>query len=62
MTNAPRYLLIVAAGIAAMAWGLPSAHRLKPPKDILAAAIVLAGVAMIITGALLTVLPRFFLE
>lgn len=62
MLNAPYYLVLALAGIAAIAWGLPAAHRLKSPWDSLAALAVLAGIGLLFLGALLTVLPRFFLE
>ncbi len=62
MINAPRYLLLALLGVAAIAWGLPASHRLKSPWDSLAALTVLAGVALLMLGALLTVLPRFFWE
>ena len=60
--NAPRYLLLVILGISIIGWGLPAAHRLKAPHDLFAAIAVLAGLIMMILGALLTILPRFFLE
>jgi hypothetical protein len=54
------YLTMIIAGVAAAAWGLPAAHRLKAPLDILAAAAVLAGVALALLGTLLLAVPRFF--
>lgn len=62
MINAPRYLLLALTGITAIAWGLPASHRLKAPWDSLAALTVLAGVGLLMAGALLSVLPHFFLE
>lgn len=62
MINAPRYLLLALAGAAAISWGLPATHRLKSPWDSLAALTVLTGVGLLMLGALLTVLPHFFLE
>jgi hypothetical protein len=47
-------------GLALMGWGLPAAHRLKAPFDILAALAVLIGVAMALLGALLIADPGFF--
>jgi len=60
--NEPRYLLLALVGVAVIGWGLPAAHRLRSPWDRLAALAVLAGVGLLMLGALLTVLPRFFLE
>lgn len=62
MINAPRYLLLALAGLLIIAWGLPASHRLKTPWDSLAALLVLGGVGLLMLGAVLTVLPRFFLE
>lgn len=62
MITAPHYLLLALLGVAAIAWGLPASHRLKEPLDSLAALAVLFGVGLLMLGALLTVLPRFFLE
>lgn len=62
MLNAPHYLLLVLLGLVAIGWGLPASHRLRKPWDSLAALTVLAGVCLVILGALLTVLPRFFQE
>lgn len=58
--NAPRYLILVAAGIACIVWGLPAAHRYRAPFDSIAALAVLAGLVMAITGALLVFIPGFF--
>jgi len=52
--------LLTVSGIALVAWGLPAAHRLRSPLDILAAAAVLTGVLMGLTGALLLAVPNFF--
>jgi hypothetical protein len=54
------YLAMIVAGIAAIAWGLPAAHRLRRPFDILAAFLVLAGTAVALLGALLVAVPGFF--
>jgi hypothetical protein len=48
------------AGIALICWGLPAAHRLKSPFDILAALAVLAGLVLALLGALLICVPEFF--
>jgi len=54
------YAGMVLAGIALMCWGLPAAHRLKSPCDILAALAVLAGLVAALLGALLISVPGFF--
>jgi hypothetical protein len=54
------YLVLVIAGLASVAWGLPAAHRLKKPYDIAAALAVLAGVIATMIGILLTIIPSFF--
>jgi len=54
------YLTIVVAGLALIGWGLPAAHKLRKPLDILAALAVLCGLVLALLGALLTVVPRFF--
>lgn len=54
------HLAMIAAGIVAVFWGLPAAHRLKSPLDILAALVFLAGVVIALLGVLLTVVPGFF--
>jgi hypothetical protein len=51
---------LIAGGLAAMAWGLPAAHRFCRPWDILAALTVLAGVVAALLGALLVTVPGFF--
>jgi hypothetical protein len=55
-----QYLVLVIAGLAGVAWGLPAAHRLKKPYDIAAALAVLAGVIATMMGILLTIIPSFF--
>ena len=54
------YVVMVLAGIALVSWGLPAAHRLKSPLDILAALAVLIGVLVALLGALLIAVPGFF--
>lgn len=54
------YIPLVLAGLAAIAWGLPAAHRLRRPLDIGAALLVMVGVMLIVMGVLLTVIPSFF--
>ncbi len=54
------YPALIVVGIAAVAWGLPAAHRLRRPFDILAALLVLVGTAVALLGALLTAVPGFF--
>ncbi|QEM69834.1 hypothetical protein FO488_17855 [Geobacter sp. FeAm09] len=55
-----QYLALVVAGLAAVIWGLPAAHRLQKPYDIAAALAVLAGVILTALGILLTIIPTFF--
>ena len=54
------HLGIILIGLAAIAWGLPAAHRLKPPLDTVAALVVVAGVLLAILGTLLAAVPGFF--
>lgn len=55
-----QYIGLIVAGLAAICWGLPAAHRLKAPWDIGAALAVLAGVIAAVMGVLLTCVPGFF--
>lgn len=55
-----QYILLILAGLAGMIWGIPAAHRLKSPKDIVAALVVLGGVIVFALGVLLTFIPGFF--
>lgn len=55
-----QYILLIIAGVAGIAWGLPAAHRLKKPYDIAAALAVLCGVVAFALGILLTFIPGFF--
>jgi len=55
-----QYIPLVLAGLAALIWGLPAAHRLKSPLDIGAALAVLAGVVATALGVLLLFIPSFF--
>jgi hypothetical protein len=54
------YVALALCGIALVCWGLPAAHRLKSPLDILAALAVLVGVVVALLGALLIAVPGFF--
>ena len=54
------YAGMALAGIALICWGLPAAHRLKRPFDILAALAVLGGLVAALLGALLICVPGFF--
>jgi hypothetical protein len=54
------YIPLIIVGLAAIAWGLPAAHRLHRPLDIVAAFVVAAGVILTVMGILLTVIPHFF--
>jgi hypothetical protein len=55
-----QYIPLIIAGLAGMVWGLPAAHRLKFPYDIIAAVAVLCGVVSFAMGVLLTFVPGFF--
>ncbi len=55
-----KYIPLIVAGLAAVCWGLPAAHRLRPPLDIAAALAVLAGVVVTVLGVLLVAIPHFF--
>jgi hypothetical protein len=54
------YIAMALVGIALICWGLPAAHRLKSPLDIVAALAVLIGVVVALLGALLIADPGFF--
>jgi len=54
------YFALAVAGLALICWGLPAAHRLKSPVDIVAALAVVAGVLALLLGTLLTAVPDFF--
>lgn len=54
------YIPLIVAGLAAISWGLPAAHRLRSPLDIAAALAVLAGVILTALGVLLAIIPGFF--
>jgi hypothetical protein len=54
------HILMIAAGIAGVGWGLPAAYRLKSPMDIVAALVTLVGVAVALLGVLLVTVPGFF--
>ena len=55
-----KFIPLIIAGLAAIAWGLPAAHRLRQPFDIVAALAVLAGVVTASMGVLLVIIPDFF--
>jgi hypothetical protein len=55
-----KFIPLVITGLAAIAWGLPAAHRLRQPFDIAAALAVLAGVVAAALGVLLVIIPNFF--
>ena len=55
-----KFIPLVIGGLAAIAWGLPAAHRLRQPFDIAAALVVLAGVVAAAMGILLVIIPDFF--
>jgi len=54
------YAGMLLVGLALIFWGLPAAHRLRWPFDILAALAVLAGLVAALLGALLIAVPGFF--
>ena len=53
-------LALIVVGLAAVVWGLPAAHRVGRPWDILAALAVLCGLSSALVGAMLVVVPGFF--
>jgi hypothetical protein len=55
-----KFIPLIIAGLAAIAWGLPAAHRLRRPFDTVAALAVLAGVVAAAMGVLLVTIPDFF--
>lgn len=55
-----QYIGLIVAGLAAICWGLPAAHRLQSPYDIGAAVAVLLGLMATVMGILLTFIPNFF--
>ncbi len=59
---APQYLLLVLVGLAALGWGFWAAHRWPSPRHLLPGLVSVLGVLLLMIGALLTFLPRFFLE
>jgi hypothetical protein len=56
----PYHIAMIVAGLAVICWGLPAAHRLKSPLDVIAALVTLAGLLVALLGVLLTVVPGFF--
>jgi hypothetical protein len=60
MHDGLKFIPLILGGLAALCWGLPAAHRLKPPLDTVAALAVLAGVVLTAMGILLITVPRFF--
>ena len=55
-----KFIPLIIGGLAAIAWGLPAAHRLRQPFDTAAAVVVLAGVVAAAMGILLLIIPDFF--
>ncbi|MDA8431116.1 MAG: hypothetical protein M0T70_17825 [Geobacteraceae bacterium] len=55
-----KFIPLIIAGLAAIVWGLPAAHRLRPLYGIAAALVVLLGVITMVMGILLTIIPDFF--
>jgi hypothetical protein len=60
MYTGVKFIPLIIAGLAAIVWGLPAAHRLRKPFDIAAAVVVLAGVVTAAMGVLLVIIPNFF--
>ena len=60
MQGGLKFIPLIIAGLAAIVWGLPAAHRLRQPFDIAAAVVVLAGVVTAAMGVLLVIIPGFF--
>ena len=54
------HVAMIVVGTVAIAWGLPAAHRLRRPFDILAVVAVFAGVVVALLGVLLVAVPEFF--
>jgi hypothetical protein len=54
------HISMVVLGLAAIAGGLPLAHKVRPPFDIAGALIALAGLVSALLGALLLAVPGFF--
>lgn len=59
---APHYLLLVLVGLSAFGWGLSATHRRPSPRNLLPSLLTIAGMALMMVGFLLSILPRFFLE
>lgn len=54
-----KFIPLIIAGVAAIVWGLPAAHRLRWPLDIAASLAVLIGLLSTIMGVLLLIIPDF---
>jgi hypothetical protein len=55
-----KFIPLIIAGLAAVIWALPAAHTLRRPLDVLASLAAVAGLAIMLTGTLLTIIPDFF--
>ena len=55
-----QYIFLLLLGLGGMVWGVPAAHRLRPPIDVAAAVAVLCGVVLFALGVLLLFIPHFF--
>jgi hypothetical protein len=60
MQEGLKFIPLIIGGLAAIAWGLPAAHRLRQPFDIAAALVALVGVVAAAMGVLLLIIPDFF--
>lgn len=55
-----RALILTAAGLLFILWGVPAAHRLPQRAAVAAACLFVLGVALLLVGALLLAVPGFF--
>ena len=53
-------IAMILAGVAAVAWGLPAAHRLRSPWDTLASLAMPVGIVLAGLGVILLIVPDFF--
>jgi hypothetical protein len=55
-----KFIPLIIIGLAAIIWALPAAHTLRRPLDICAALGAISGLAVMLLGTLLTIIPDFF--
>lgn len=53
-------ITMILAGVAAVAWSLPAAHRLGSPWDTLASLGMPVGIVLAGLGVILLIVPDFF--